>query len=101
VESLSTEYAPVMPSEEDLTGAALALIRLQDTYNLNMSEMAAGKISGSPAFAEMTGKSIKNEKRKERKERHTNQLSLTHFTAFNAGICERDQHNLRDQTCRL
>lgn len=56
VESLSTEYAPVLPSEEDLTGAALALIRLQDTYNLNMSEMAAGKISGSPAFAEMTGK---------------------------------------------
>ena len=58
VESLSTEYAPVMPSEEDLTGAALALIRLQDTYNLNMSEMASGKISGSPAFAEMTGKAI-------------------------------------------
>lgn len=45
-----------MPKEEDLHGAALALIRLQDTYNLNMTDMAAGSILDSPAFVQMTGK---------------------------------------------
>ena len=44
-----------MPKEEDLHGAALALIRLQDTYNLNVSEMASGQISGSTGFVRMTG----------------------------------------------
>lgn len=55
VEALSSDYAAVMPKEEDLHGAALALIRLQDTYNLNMTDMAAGSILDSPAFVEMTG----------------------------------------------
>ena len=56
VEQITHEYESVMPKEEDLHGAALALIRLQDTYNLNMSEMAAGKISGSPADVTMTAR---------------------------------------------
>lgn len=46
-----------MPKEEDLHGAALALIRLQDTYNLNVSEMASGQISGSFGYIHMTGES--------------------------------------------
>lgn len=58
VESLSNDYAAVMPKEEDLHGAALALIRLQDTYNLNMTDMAAGSILDSPASVQMTGESI-------------------------------------------
>lgn len=45
-----------MPKDEDLHGAALALIRLQDTYNLNVSEMASGQISGSFGYIHMTGK---------------------------------------------
>ena len=53
---MTHEYENVMPKEEDLHGAALALIRLQDTYNLNMTEMASGKIAGSPAYVTMTGK---------------------------------------------
>lgn len=56
VETLSEEYSTLMPKEEDLHGAALALIRLQDTYNLNMTDMAAGRIFDSPAFVQMTGK---------------------------------------------
>lgn len=56
VEHMTHEYENVMPKEEDLHGAALALIRLQDTYNLNMTEMASGKIAGSPAYVTMTGK---------------------------------------------
>uniref|UniRef100_A0A0N5C9F1 procollagen-proline 4-dioxygenase n=1 Tax=Strongyloides papillosus TaxID=174720 RepID=A0A0N5C9F1_STREA len=34
------------PDDEDLTGAALALLRLQDTYNLSTSELADGIIQG-------------------------------------------------------
>lgn len=44
-----------MPSQEDLHGAALALVRLQDTYNLNMTDLAAGNIQGYPTKIEMTG----------------------------------------------
>ena len=47
-----------MPKEEDLHGAALALIRLQDTYNLNVTEMACGQISGSLSYIRMTGTSL-------------------------------------------
>ena len=55
IDELSAEYRAVMPKEEDLHGAALALIRLQDTYNLNVSEMAAGQISGTAGYIHMTG----------------------------------------------
>jgi len=34
------------PTEEDLTGAANALIRLQDTYNLETSSLARGELNG-------------------------------------------------------
>ena len=34
------------PSEEDLSGAALALTRLQDTYNLDPNDLAHGKLNG-------------------------------------------------------
>lgn len=34
------------PSEEDLNGAAIALTRLQDTYNINPTDMAHGKLNG-------------------------------------------------------
>lgn len=45
-----------MPKEEDLHGAALALIRLQDTYNLNMSDLAEGHIVGTPAYVQMNAR---------------------------------------------
>lgn len=32
------------PKEEDLRGAAIALSRLQQTYKLNASDLASGKI---------------------------------------------------------
>ena len=56
IEKLTEEYSQVMPKEEDLHGAALALVRLQDTYNVNITELAAGNIKGSPAFVEMTAR---------------------------------------------
>jgi len=34
------------PSEEDLNGAAVALTRLQDTYNLRPGDISQGKLSG-------------------------------------------------------
>lgn len=44
-----------MPKEEDLNGAALALVRLQDTYNLNMSDLARGEVLGYQSRVEMSG----------------------------------------------
>jgi prolyl 4-hydroxylase len=62
IEELSAEYMAVMPKEEDLHGAALALIRLQDTYNLNVSEMANGEVSGTQGFIHMTGNFFQSHK---------------------------------------
>jgi len=36
----------VMPTEEDLHGAAVALVRLQDTYLLNVTDLAEGHFYG-------------------------------------------------------
>lgn len=42
------------PSEEDLVGAANALIRLQDTYNLETSSLAKGELNGVQYSTEMS-----------------------------------------------
>jgi len=34
------------PKEEDFFGAAQALVRLQDTYELNMTQLARGNLWG-------------------------------------------------------
>ncbi|KAH8381795.1 hypothetical protein KR009_000228 [Drosophila setifemur] len=43
-----SQYRNIMkfPSEEDLNGAAVALLRLQDTYQLDTSSVARGKLNG-------------------------------------------------------
>ncbi|EDW15488.2 uncharacterized protein Dmoj_GI24860 [Drosophila mojavensis] len=43
-----TQYRNVLkfPSDEDLNGAAVALLRLQDTYQLDTSSLARGKLNG-------------------------------------------------------
>lgn len=43
-----TKYHETMkfPNEEDLNGAAVALVRLQDTYNLEASKLANGELNG-------------------------------------------------------
>lgn len=42
------------PSDEDLNGAAVALMRLQDTYNLDTSSIARGELNGVQYSTEMT-----------------------------------------------
>jgi prolyl 4-hydroxylase len=42
------------PTEEDLTGAANALIRLQDTYNLDTASLARGELNGVQYSTEMS-----------------------------------------------
>ncbi|XP_035209546.1 prolyl 4-hydroxylase subunit alpha-1-like, partial [Stegodyphus dumicola] len=42
------------PEDEDLTGAAEALLRLQDTYKLDTSTLARGQISGTKQSHELT-----------------------------------------------
>lgn len=42
------------PSDEDLNGAAAALVRLQDTYNLDTSSVAKGELNGIQYSTEMS-----------------------------------------------
>ncbi|XP_065371276.1 prolyl 4-hydroxylase subunit alpha-1 [Calliphora vicina] len=42
------------PSDEDLNGAAVALMRLQDTYNLETSSLAKGELNGIQYSTEMS-----------------------------------------------
>lgn len=42
------------PTDEDLTGAAVALMRLQDTYRLETSSLARGELNGVKYSAELT-----------------------------------------------
>ncbi|XP_074605321.1 prolyl 4-hydroxylase subunit alpha-1-like [Brevipalpus obovatus] len=44
VQQLIDEYQELLPTKEDLRGAALALVRLTDTYMLNMSDISRGNI---------------------------------------------------------
>lgn len=41
-----TKYRDQFPSDEDLSGAAAALLRLQDTYNLDTHKVAGGELNG-------------------------------------------------------
>ncbi|XP_043212723.1 prolyl 4-hydroxylase subunit alpha-1-like isoform X3 [Amphibalanus amphitrite] len=43
-----------IPDDEDLNGAAMALIRLQDTYRLNTADIASGEIQGSRLKRQLT-----------------------------------------------
>ena len=43
------------PTSEDLTGAATALLRLQDTYRLPTDKLAWGEIHGMAGSPELTG----------------------------------------------
>jgi len=43
------------PSQEDLSGAAVALLRLQDTYALSTEHLARGDVEGVTDTSSMTG----------------------------------------------
>ncbi|XP_067619710.1 prolyl 4-hydroxylase subunit alpha-1 isoform X2 [Eurosta solidaginis] len=51
-----TDYRNVLkfPSDEDLNGAAVALMRLQDTYKLDTSSVARGMLNGIQYSTEMS-----------------------------------------------
>lgn len=55
VNQFIADYRSLLPDQDDLNGAALALIRLQDTYNLTMSDMANGYISTMNSMIQMSG----------------------------------------------
>lgn len=44
------------PTDEDLTGAAIALIRLQDTYNMDTASVAKGELMGVQYTTQLSGK---------------------------------------------
>lgn len=43
------------PSDEDLNGAAVGLMRLQDTYMLDTHSLAEGKLLGKKYSRQLTG----------------------------------------------
>ncbi|XP_063244081.1 prolyl 4-hydroxylase subunit alpha-1 isoform X2 [Bacillus rossius redtenbacheri] len=51
-----TQYHQVLkfPTDEDLNGAAVALMRLQDTYKLDTSSVARGELNGVQYSTELT-----------------------------------------------
>lgn len=51
-----SDYRNVMkfPTDEDLAGAAFALIRLQDTYGMRTEDLAGGKLNGIQFSSEMS-----------------------------------------------
>jgi prolyl 4-hydroxylase len=44
------------PSDEDLSGAAIALMRLQDTYKLDTASVARGELNGVQYSTELSGR---------------------------------------------
>lgn len=46
------------PTDEDLSGAATALLRLQDTYKLETASVARGELNGVQYTTQLTGKSF-------------------------------------------
>lgn len=56
VQRLTRDYQSIMPSDDDLHGAALAIVRLQDTYNLTESELAKGNIQELSTRIQMTAR---------------------------------------------
>jgi len=55
-----TQYRELLkfPTDEDLTGAATALIRLQDTYKLDTASVARGELNGIQYSTQLSGKYI-------------------------------------------
>ncbi|GIX81505.1 prolyl 4-hydroxylase subunit alpha-1 [Caerostris extrusa] len=58
IRKLVNNYHQLMPNTDDLQGAALALVRLQDTYKLNMTDMAKGDILGLPQGTKLTARDL-------------------------------------------
>ncbi|KAH9416328.1 hypothetical protein DERP_000833 [Dermatophagoides pteronyssinus] len=56
VDRLMTSYSMLLPKQEDLNGAALALIRLQDTYNLSLTDLADGYIMGKDSSIRLSAR---------------------------------------------
>ncbi|KAH7636267.1 vacuolar protein sorting-associated protein 33a-like protein [Dermatophagoides farinae] len=56
VDQLMNSYSMLLPKQEDLNGAALALIRLQDTYNLSLTDMADGYIMGKDSSIRLSAR---------------------------------------------
>ncbi|XP_071037878.1 prolyl 4-hydroxylase subunit alpha-2-like [Parasteatoda tepidariorum] len=48
------EDSVIFPDENDLSGAAKALLRVQQTYNLKTAELADGEIHGAPSGLRLT-----------------------------------------------
>lgn len=64
------------PTEEDLAGAANALIRLQDTYNLDTASLARGELNGVQYSTQMSSEDCFEVGRKLLLELHSILVSL-------------------------
>lgn len=55
IRRLTHDYKQLMPTQDDLQGAAMALVRLQETYRINMSDFSRGDVMGMPQGTSLTG----------------------------------------------
>ncbi|KAG8176761.1 hypothetical protein JTE90_003392 [Oedothorax gibbosus] len=58
IRRLVRDYDHLLPHNDDLQGAALALVRLQDTYKLNMTDVARGDILGLPQGTTLSARDL-------------------------------------------
>lgn len=58
IRKLTHDYHKLMPTKDDLQGAALALVRLQDTYKMNMTDLARGNVLGMPQGTVLTARDL-------------------------------------------
>lgn len=56
IAKMSSQFSHLMPTEDDLNGAALSVIRLQDTYNLTESELIEGRIGRVESHVKMNSR---------------------------------------------
>lgn len=58
IRKLTQDYKQLMPTQDDLQGAAMALVRLQDTYKINMSDFSRGDLLGMPQGTTLTARDL-------------------------------------------
>ena len=68
------------PDQEDLAGAANALLRLQDTYALSTSKLAMGDIKGVRDSPQMTGQFARdNTFRQQKQNKELNNIRVSNL----------------------
>jgi len=58
VQSILSDMKTYMPSDSDMDGALLALVRIQTTYGLSVDDLASGRIAGHTAVLPLSEQTV-------------------------------------------